>query len=700
MVLLLAAAARRGGGGAGAGAGLPPRWNLPTVRPEEAPPREKPPSRARECPGGTECGLNGFCDFRWGTCVCNYGWKGPDCGTKVAPACTVNEGEQYRIRTRLGGSTLVYEELGALACECFRQMELEEEMGFSPWDKELLKNDAVCFVRVDSEGRYHPELQTSVLPLEEETETAMLEEEIARREDPRSRPVRFMAYSEFKQGSLRATMSFEQSTCGVESGLSVNSWFSKSIKNKEETGEAITCTRVVPLHECPESCNQNGRCIDRCGEKECRCYSKTLKGGSNCKTPCPGACTIFNKCSGHGDCMVGFCRCHHGYFGVDCSLTREQLEHHEPGGGGGDKIFMYDLPPYLLHSHDIECSGHMGDMIYGANQLFLERLTKDPARRAVFPEDASTFLVPLFPFFHSANLLDTSPHALQAMEWVRKNHGKFLERNAGHDHMMFFVGDRHSCRIDDQLSHFTHLVHYGFEGEDPAQPCFRPGTDVVLAPYEPQAHNWLQMLQTKPKPSQRDAQENLLFFRGGISQRPMDDPINLECALGAGDPAVAFSHKCLDEYSQGIRYGVYHYHHDKPGVRIYAHGEGNKEYSDFLSENVFGLATIGHGWGMRVVAVVMNGAIPVFLEHKYHQAWSDVMDPAEYGFVGDITDIPDLVEKLRAVPTAELDAKFQKILEIAPAFVWDHDGQAYDFALKAVDKIMAGKRARGDLPQN
>jgi hypothetical protein len=265
--------------------------------------------------------------------------------------------------------------------------------------------------------------------------------------------------------------------------------------------------------------------------------------------------------------------------------------------------------------------------------------------------------------------------------------------------MMFFVGDRHSCRIDDQLSHFTHLVHYGFEGEDPAQPCFRPGTDVVLAPYEPQAHNWLQMLQTKPKPSQRDAQENLLFFRGGISQRPMDDPINLECALGAGDPAVAFSHKCLDEYSQGIRYGFYHYHHDKPGVPIYAHGEGDKEYSEYLSENVFGLAPIGFGYGMRMVAVVMNGAIPVFLEHNYHQAWSDVIDPAEYGFVGNITDIPDLVEKLRAVPAAELDAKFQRILQVAPAFVWEEpDGQAYAYALRAVDRVMAGKRARGDLP--
>jgi hypothetical protein len=61
----------------------------------------------------------------------------------------------------------------------------------------------------------------------------------------------------------------------------------------------------------------------------------------------------------------------------------------------------------------------MGDMIYGANQLFLERLTKDPARRAVFPEDASTFLVPLFSYYYNGNIGATNPHALQALEWVR-----------------------------------------------------------------------------------------------------------------------------------------------------------------------------------------------------------------------------------------------------------------------------------------
>ena len=587
----------------------------------------------------------------------------------MAPACEVNSGEEYRIRTRWGGWELVSEHLGALACECYKQFEEEEEMGFSVHGSEHVRPEQVCFVRVGSGGAYDPALQTSVFPTEAETQSVgggVLQ-------------ARFLKYGEFKFGKLEASVDF-------------------AVAQKIGRGFPQTSARVVPVSECPESCNKNGRCIqDDKGGKTCQCYSKTLLG--NCKTPCKGACTIYNMCSGHGDCMAGFCRCHHGFFGVDCSLSREQLEHHAPAQGGQDKIFMYDLPPYLLHSHDIECNGHMGDMIYGANQLFLERLTVDSARRAVFPEDASIFLVPLFSYYYNGNLGDPNPHALQALDWVRRNHGKFLERNGGHDHAMFFVGDRQSCRINPDLRNITHLVHYGWEGDNPEQPCFRPGFDVVLAPYEMQAYGWLQRLPEKLKSSQRDAEANLLFFRGGISQRPMDDPINLKCAKGAGDPAVAFSHECLDEYSQGIRFGVYHYHHEKPGVKIYAHGEGNqKEYSDYLSETVFSMATIGHGWGMRIVASVMNGAIPVFLEHKYHQAWSDLLDPKEYGFVGDITDIPNLVEMLRAVPAAELDAKFQKMKEIAPAFVWDHGGEAYDWALRALDKVMGDKRARGDLP--
>ena len=240
--------------------------------------------------------------------------------------------------------------------------------------------------------------------------------------------------------------------------------------------------------------------------------------------------------------------------------------------------------------------------------------------------------------------------------------------------------------------------------------CFRPGTDVVLPGYEEKAWKWLLRLKDRIPPSRRDAQNNLLFFRGGITmgaatssmdQAGLTDPVNLRCAEGAGDPLVAFSDECVRRYSQGIRFGMWHHNRDEVGVRIWGGDEGRvgrKSYEEYLSEHIFALVSIGHGWGMRVIAAVLHGAIPVFLEHEYHQVWSDLVDPAEYGFVGAITDIPDLVEKLRAMPVAELDAKFLKLKEIAPAFVWGREGRAYDWALRALDKVMAGKRAHGDLP--
>ena len=708
MVLLTAGARRRGA--------------APAAGVVQMPMLALPPKRARPCPGGTDCGKNGFCDFRWGTCMCNFGWKGLDCGTKVAPACELNAGESYRLRTRhvteIGFWVPASELLGPLACECYRQLEEEEEAGFTTGggrEPERVPSGQICFVRVGGGGEYDPSLQTSAFPTEQEMESSAGEGGAGSGGRDGGSPAlraRFLRYGEFKDGLREASV--HDYTEASEYG------FAWSVRNPRPE-----CTRVAPINECPQSCHYNGRCIDRCGRKECQCNSQTLL--DNCAAPCESACEIFNLCSGHGECVAGFCRCHHGHFGVDCSLRKEDLEAAHAVGGGGGKIFVYDSPAWLVHANDMMCSGFTAyletrDMDYTANQWFLWSLARDPSRQAVLPEDAEVFIVPLFPYYYSGQTADPNPHAVQALEWVRKTRGEFLERNGGHDHAMFFVGDRHSCDLDPRLANITRLVHFGLSGRGtidgpqaaPGSPmggqCFRPGTDVVLPGYEEKAWKWLPRLKDRIPPSRRDAKNNLLFFRGGITvgaaissmdQAGLTDPVNLRCAEGAGDPLVAFSDECIRRYSQGIRFGVWHHNRDEVGVRIWGSDEGRvgrKSYEEYLSEHVFALVSIGHGWGMRVIAAVLHGAIPVFLEHEYHQVWSDLVDPAEYGFVGAITDIPDLVEKLRAVPVAELDAKFQKLKEIAPAFVWGREGRAYDWALRALDKVMAGKRARGDLP--
>ena len=41
------------------------------------------------------------------------------------------------------------------------------------------------------------------------------------------------------------------------------------------------------------------------------------QAGPNCDWPTEMVCN--NQCSGHGDCWLGFCQCHPGFWGHDCA---------------------------------------------------------------------------------------------------------------------------------------------------------------------------------------------------------------------------------------------------------------------------------------------------------------------------------------------------------------------------------------------
>ncbi len=42
--------------------------------------------------------------------------------------------------------------------------------------------------------------------------------------------------------------------------------------------------------------------------------------GTLCDEPVEQTCV--NQCSGHGECRLGFCKCHPGWYGTDCGLRR------------------------------------------------------------------------------------------------------------------------------------------------------------------------------------------------------------------------------------------------------------------------------------------------------------------------------------------------------------------------------------------
>ena len=57
-------------------------------------------------------------------------------------------------------------------------------------------------------------------------------------------------------------------------------------------------------------------CISFC---RCDCLLDGL-AGATCNITTEVVCP--NQCAGHGECRLGFCKCHAGYYGADCSRLR------------------------------------------------------------------------------------------------------------------------------------------------------------------------------------------------------------------------------------------------------------------------------------------------------------------------------------------------------------------------------------------
>ena len=107
-------------------------------------------------------------------------------------------------------------------------------------------------------------------------------------------------------------------------------------------------------------------------------------------------------CTGRGDCELGVCICQPGWCGLDCGQPctgRAAVHVDAERKRVGLAVYVYDLPVdmgLIQFAHRVWARNlRNGEMIYAAEWRFLELLLGDGAHRALRPEDADLFYIPL-----------------------------------------------------------------------------------------------------------------------------------------------------------------------------------------------------------------------------------------------------------------------------------------------------------------
>ncbi|PSC69932.1 exostosin-like glycosyltransferase [Micractinium conductrix] len=255
------------------------------------------------------------------------------------------------------------------------------------------------------------------------------------------------------------------------------------------------CQADEPSHLCP--CILDGR-----GGPFCMGYTEMM---------CP------NQCNGHGECNLGFCKCHDGWWGQDCAYRTpgtlwspglqegerpwiKDLVHtpasKDPEPGATRKrprIYVYELPAlynaWMLQYRPDKgtCVHRMFDDANGtrwvdewlyAVEPGLHEAMLQSEHRTLDPEEADYFYIPVYtscyiypihgfsdsPYFHSAygipRVYGAVNMLIEVYQWIRTHH-PYWERNQGRDHIILQSHDEGSCWLPAVLRNATLLTHWG-----------------------------------------------------------------------------------------------------------------------------------------------------------------------------------------------------------------------------------------------
>ncbi|MEW5310146.1 MAG: hypothetical protein WDW38_001973 [Sanguina aurantia] len=399
--------------------------------------------------------------------------------------------------------------------------------------------------------------------------------------------------------------------------------------------------------------------------------------------------TCVNQCAGHGTCIAGFCMCHAGWYGTDCTRKRAGSEMEEgdfeskpwlketvgippaaaavPAAPTRKRplIYIYDMPPeFTTRMHQYRISGNacvyrryndqnksmlVGGGGYGTEMYLYETLLQSE-HRTFDPEEADFFYIPTFlscwlsPVFGWADFpwyngpITNRPYQganfiEKAKRWVQTTH-PYWDRRNGRDHIWFAVHDEGACwwpkeAYDNSivLTHWGRLdVHHQSNSAYFYDNYTKPMYHKEWAPGD-----WRDLIKDHVC---FDPHKDLV-----IPMWKMPGHFRTSPLVGAAPRERKFLLSFIGDmgthrfpyYSRGIRQTLYtkgkeHKWKEKYNIILGYPHEVDMSYSDALSQSTFCLVAPGDGFSARAEDAVLHGCIPVIVMDEVQAVFESILE--------------------------------------------------------------------------
>eukprot|EP00201_Polytomella_parva_P023228 CAMPEP_0175043712 /NCGR_PEP_ID=MMETSP0052_2-20121109/3360_1 /TAXON_ID=51329 ORGANISM="Polytomella parva, Strain SAG 63-3" /NCGR_SAMPLE_ID=MMETSP0052_2 /ASSEMBLY_ACC=CAM_ASM_000194 /LENGTH=531 /DNA_ID=CAMNT_0016306843 /DNA_START=662 /DNA_END=2255 /DNA_ORIENTATION=- len=357
------------------------------------------------------------------------------------------------------------------------------------------------------------------------------------------------------------------------------------------------------------------------------------------------------------------------------------------------KVYIYELP-----SH-VSFNGALSDVLvdrtacYRAYLSFKNSLYNDWSLRTENPYEANLFFIPANIYSYLSNIFNDAFQAKIVTDYVRMNY-PFFNRSQGHDHFMWYPPDRGVCHLDNRatIANVIKIVHFTLHFNQ-----YKENATEILDGHFPDKYNGkCRKYCTSERSKCFDLEKDV----AAASMALLDYQASIRAYANIKTTQGFESRKILFFFAGGIRDHVAHYsgnvrqrvfhliqdrYKDDATIRFFPTFAPN--YFGLLMEATFCLAPYGDGFGIRVFQAVALGCIPVIIQDRVVQPYSQFLPYHEFSIIMHRNEIPNLIEHLKSYSKQDIARMRMSLLKYHRALFWDREmqGLAYIYTMKALE---------------